>query len=278
MSSPFSTFTDKEKEKTSRSKLEGKGKNKNIEGFAFWSGISLAFIIGYIGFGANLKALSLIKPENWLSTDKDFAQHFKTQGTLVGGEPDGEDEEKPSSTRPSNFKSLAKSIAYYSNFVANRDQACFGRPTSENSTHFLDGKYYSNADDGSDIDAGSVEYILKWTAIFFLGIGGNAFSLCGSLGGNKRDIIDDPNNVPTSKQIAPGVSFERVLQQMWNQTLTVRQYVRSNNFLRSTIADYEEAGKTIPDTTQQTNQKGGGAVEFLTTVHGFFKTFNENVK
>lgn len=283
MSSPFSTFTDKEKEKTSRSKLEGKGKNKNIEGFAFWSGISLAFIIGYIGFGANLKALSLIKPENWLSTDKDFAQHFKTEGTLKGGdEPVDSDEtdETPSPTRPSNFKSLAKSIAYYSNFrSATTSESCFGRPTSDNSTHFLDGKYYSNPDDNTSVNAGAVEWMIKFFFLFFFGIGGNANSLCGSLGGDKPDIINDPINVPTSKQVyAAGNSWEafgRVLEQMWNQTLTVRQYVRSNNLLRSTIADYEEAGKS--SIKSEEGQGGGGAVEFLSTVHGFFKTFNENV-
>jgi hypothetical protein len=301
MSSPFSTFTDKGKEKTSRNKLKGKEMKKNVQGFAMWSGISLAIILGYIGFGANLKALSFIEPSNWLASDKDFINSFKDQDgckdPLKGG--DGEttsagEKEVEDNIKNTTISSLAKYIAKLSNEIPDPSMGpeCFGRPTSSDSEKSL---ICSNTDDQNGLyyqvkNVNDENIILKWIT-YILSIGGASagFALCGSI---------DKNNGPSSSQfyggggvqgeesIGPGGIIQRLFQQIQNQTLCVRQYVRTNQFLKTFLSDKVGTKsfnrKKEQEEEEEGNQNGGSEednniAKMLKKASEGFKFFNDNI-
>ena len=300
MSSPFSTFTDKGKEKTSRNKLKGKEMKKNVQGFAMWSGISLAIILGYIGFGANLKALSFIEPSNWLASDTDFINSFKDQDGCKDPQKGGDDETTPAEEKEvddniknTTISSLAKYIAKLSNEIPDPTMApeCFGRPTSSNSektlkcTTDLNGLYYQV----KDVNDESI--ILKWITYGLSGFSATpGFALCGSIDRNNDDTSSQfygGGGVAGEESIGAGGIIQRLFQQIQNQTLCVRQYVRTNQFLKTFLSDKVgtksfNRKKEQEEEEEGENQNGGSEednniAKMLKKASEGFKFFNDNI-
>jgi len=242
MSSPFSTFTEKEIEKSSRKKLSKKNRKNNIQEFFKWSTITFVATLGYIMIGANFKGLSYLDDKDWVSTDEDFYTIVQdTSGSITN---------------------IARGLSIYSAAVKNKFNNATGFAVHnsnkkgspiEDSNHYL--KYGDGDGDFTLQDNSFLTSILQF----------GPYEWENHISRNNNNGQFENFTYTKLSNVNMGIfnSIPNTLSATHNNSLFVNQYILSNSLLKSLITSSDISGNktTIGGSNGNTTDNNGNTTD-----------------